>query len=126
MTPIEGRFEEGFIMTSLEQAMNWARQSSVWPMTFGLACCAIEMMAVGASRYDIDRFGAGAFRGQNRAYGALLTFSLNQPGLPVQDEDKERARKEKTREEARRAGPAKEQKKEEAAKKDEDTPRKKQ
>ena len=54
---IEGRFEEGFVTTTIEQAINWARQSSIWPMTFGLACCAIEMMAAGASRFDLDRFG---------------------------------------------------------------------
>lgn len=59
MTWIDGRFEENVITTTLEQAMNWAKQSSVWPMTFGLACCAIEMMATGASRFDLDRFGAG-------------------------------------------------------------------
>ena len=59
---IEGRFEENLVLTTVEQAINWARQSSIWPMTFGLACCAIEMMAAGASRYDLDRFGAGAFR----------------------------------------------------------------
>src|SRR5918992_1250747 len=47
---IEGRFEENVITTTVEQAINWARQSSIWPMTFGLACCAIEMMAAGASR----------------------------------------------------------------------------
>ena len=72
MTPIEGRFEEGVIMTSLEQAMNWARQSSIWPMTFGLACCAIEMMAAGASRFDIDRFGAGAFRATPRQADLMI------------------------------------------------------
>ena len=60
---IEGRFEENVITTTIEQAINWARQSSIWPMTFGLACCAIEMMAAGASRFDMDRFGAGAFPG---------------------------------------------------------------
>ena len=54
---IEGRFEENLITTTIEQAINWARQSSLWPMTFGLACCAIEMMAAGASRYDMDRWG---------------------------------------------------------------------
>ena len=55
---LEGRFEESVVTTTLEQAINWARESSIWPMTFGLACCAIEMMATGASRYDMDRFGA--------------------------------------------------------------------
>jgi len=69
---IEGRFEENFITTTVEQAVNWARQSSVWPMTFGLACCAIEMMATGASRYDIDRFGAGAFRATPRQADLMI------------------------------------------------------
>ena len=65
---LEGRFnEENVLTTTVEQAMNWARESSMWPMTFGLACCAIEMMASGASRYDMDRFGAGAFRATPRA-----------------------------------------------------------
>ncbi len=40
----------------LDAAINWARESSIWPMTFGLACCAIEMMAVGAPKFDLDRF----------------------------------------------------------------------
>src|SRR5215213_3861733 len=62
----EGRYEENVITTTLEQGIAWARESSMWPMTFGLACCAIEMMATGASRYDIDRFGAGAFRATPR------------------------------------------------------------
>jgi NADH-quinone oxidoreductase subunit B len=57
MAWIEGRFEEGVITTSLEQVLNWGRESSMWPMTFGLACCAIEMMATGASRFDWDRLG---------------------------------------------------------------------
>src|SRR6187549_2020667 len=72
MTWIEGRFEENVVTTSLEQAINWARQSSMWPMTFGLACCAIEMMATGASRYDIDRFGAGAFRATPRQADLMI------------------------------------------------------
>ena len=70
---IEGRFEENVITTTVEQAINWARQSSVWPLTFGLACCAIEMMAAGASRYDMDRFGAGVFRGSPRQRVLLLS-----------------------------------------------------
>ncbi|HCP84928.1 MAG TPA: NADH-quinone oxidoreductase subunit B, partial [Planctomycetaceae bacterium] len=69
---IEGRFEENVITTTVEQAINWGRQSSVWPMTFGLACCAIEMMATGASKYDIDRFGAGAFRATPRQSDLMI------------------------------------------------------
>ena len=57
MGMMEGRWEEGFVTTTLEHAINWARQGSLWPMTFGLACCAIEMMAAAASNYDFDRFG---------------------------------------------------------------------
>jgi len=72
-TWIEGRLPEDSVITStIEQAINWARQSSVWPMTFGLACCAIEMMATGASRYDIDRFGAGAFRATPRQADLMI------------------------------------------------------
>ena len=72
MTWIEGRFEENVIVSTLEQAMNWAKESSIWPMTFGLACCAIEMMAPGASRYDLDRFGAGAFRASPRQADLMI------------------------------------------------------
>jgi NADH-quinone oxidoreductase subunit B len=68
----ENRFEDGFITTSLDQAINWAREKSIWPMTFGLACCAIEMMAVGGPRYDIDRFGAGAFRASPRQADLMI------------------------------------------------------
>jgi NADH-quinone oxidoreductase subunit B len=63
---IEGRFEENVLTTTLEQSLNWAKQASLWPMTFGLACCAIEMMSTGAGRFDLDRFGAGAFRASPR------------------------------------------------------------
>jgi NADH-quinone oxidoreductase subunit B len=69
---IEGRFEESVILTTLEQALNWSRQSSLWPMTFGLACCAIEMMSTGAGRFDLDRFGAGAFRGTPRQSDLMI------------------------------------------------------
>ncbi len=72
MAWIENRFEEGLIITSVDWALNWSRSSAVWPMTFGLACCAIEMMAVGMSRYDLDRFGAGAFRATPRQADLMI------------------------------------------------------
>jgi NADH-quinone oxidoreductase subunit B len=49
--------DKGFLVTNMERLVNWARTGSLWPMTFGLACCAIEMMQCAASRYDLDRFG---------------------------------------------------------------------
>ena len=55
-----------------DAAVNWGRASSLWPMTFGIACCAIEMMAVGASKFDLDRFGAGAFRATPRQADLMI------------------------------------------------------
>src|SRR5213592_1459383 len=52
--------------------VNWGRKSALWPMTFGLACCAIEMIATGAGRFDIDRFGAGVFRPSPRQSDLLI------------------------------------------------------
>jgi NADH-quinone oxidoreductase subunit B len=57
---------EGILLTSLDFAVNWIRKNSIWPMTFGLACCAIEMMSMGASRFDVARFGAEVFRASPR------------------------------------------------------------
>ena len=54
---IEGVFEQGIVTTSADKLINWARTGSMWPMTFGLACCAVEMMQAGAARYDLDRVG---------------------------------------------------------------------
>jgi len=72
MSWIENRFEENLIVTSVDWAINWARKSSIWPMTFGLACCAIEMMSFAAARYDVDRFGAGAFRASPRQADLMI------------------------------------------------------
>ena len=63
---------EGVLLTSLDFAVNWVRKSSVWPMTFGLACCAIEMMSMGASRFDIARFGAEVFRPSPRQSDLMI------------------------------------------------------
>ena len=54
---IEGVFSQGFVTTGIDSLINGARTGSLWPMTFGLACCAVEMMHAGAARYDLDRFG---------------------------------------------------------------------
>jgi len=49
--------KRGFVVSSVDSVVNWARTGSLWPLTFGLACCAVEMMHAGAARYDLDRFG---------------------------------------------------------------------
>ncbi|HUW82007.1 MAG TPA: NADH-quinone oxidoreductase subunit NuoB [Phycisphaerae bacterium] len=72
MSFMVNRFEEGLMITSVDWALNWARQCSLWPVTFGLACCAIEMMATGADRWDIDRFGAGAYRPSPRQSDLMI------------------------------------------------------
>ena len=51
--PIEGIMNQGFVTTNLDKLVNWARTGAMWPMTFGLACCAVEMMQAGAARYDL-------------------------------------------------------------------------
>src|SRR3954453_16802961 len=63
---------EGVVLTKLDSAVNWMRKSSIWPTTFGLACCAIEMMAMGASRFDIARFGADVFRPSARQAALMI------------------------------------------------------
>ena len=55
--PVAEALEEGFALTTVDKAIQWARSGSLWPMAFGLACCAVEMMHAAAARYDLDRFG---------------------------------------------------------------------
>jgi NADH-quinone oxidoreductase subunit B len=75
---------EGILLTSLDKAVNWVRKSSIWPMTFGLACCAIEMMAMGASRFDIARFGAEVFRPSPRQSDLMIIAGrVSQKMAPV-------------------------------------------
>jgi NADH-quinone oxidoreductase B subunit len=59
------------VITTLDAFINWARKSSLWPVTFGLSCCAIEMMATGAAHYDLDRFGI-FFRASPRQADVLI------------------------------------------------------
>jgi NADH-quinone oxidoreductase subunit B len=62
----------GFFLTPLVQAVNWARGNSIWPLTYGLACCAVEMMHTSAARYDIARFGSEAFRPSPRQADLMI------------------------------------------------------
>ena len=66
-----GLEDKGFFVTKLNDLVGWARASSMWPMTFGLACCAIEMMHAAASRYDMDRFGV-VFRPSPRQSDVMI------------------------------------------------------
>ncbi len=59
-------------LTTIDHALNWARRSALWPLSFGLACCAIEMIATGAARYDISRFGAEVFRPSARQADLMI------------------------------------------------------
>ena len=67
-----GELEDRLMLTTVEKAVAWAQGSSIWPDTFGLACCAIEMMAIVSSRYDIARFGMEAFRASPRQADLLI------------------------------------------------------
>ena len=69
---LENPNERNFLLTSVDYVFNWARRGSLWPMTFGLACCAIEMIASSASRFDIARFGAEVFRPSPRQSDLMI------------------------------------------------------
>jgi len=67
-----GGFQDSVLLTTVDWVINWGRKNSIWPMTFGLACCAIEMMAMSAARFDIARFGAEVFRGSPRQSDLMI------------------------------------------------------
>lgn len=73
-----------FLVAPLEKLVNWARAGSLWPAQFGLACCAIEMMATAASRYDMARFGAEVFRASPRQSDVMIVAGrVSQKMAPV-------------------------------------------
>src|SRR5512138_612590 len=69
---LEELVPDGILTTTVEKMVNWARRSSLWPATFGLACCAIEMMATSSSRNDLARFGAEVFRASPRQADLMI------------------------------------------------------
>ena len=72
MSWLENRFEKNFLITTVDYVFNWARKSALWPMTFGLACCAIEMIASSTARFDIARFGSEVFRPSPRQSDLMI------------------------------------------------------
>lgn len=80
---VEQTLGNNVITTSLDKLVNWSRSRSMWPMTFGLACCAIEMMAAGAARFDLDRYGV-LFRASPRQADVLIIAgTVTKKMLPV-------------------------------------------
>ncbi|PSR21475.1 MAG: NADH-quinone oxidoreductase subunit B [Sulfobacillus acidophilus] len=76
--------ERGILLTTVERMVRWGQKSSIWPATFGLACCAIEMMSVTGSRYDIARFGSEAFRASPRQADLMIVAGrVSQKMAPV-------------------------------------------
>ena len=71
-TSVEQDLEQNLLLGSVDSLLNWARSSSLWPAMFGLACCAIEMIATATSRYDIARFGAEIFRASPRQADLMI------------------------------------------------------
>jgi NADH-quinone oxidoreductase subunit B len=71
---LQNKFEKNFMISTVDYVFNWARKSAVWPMTFGLACCAIEMIASSTARFDIARFGSEVFRPSPRQSDLMISM----------------------------------------------------
>ena len=81
---IEEKLPSGFLLTSVESMVGYFRKASLWPATFGLACCAIEMMTSGAPRFDLGRFGMEVFRGSPRQADLMIVAGrVSQKMAPV-------------------------------------------
>ncbi|WP_374581543.1 NADH-quinone oxidoreductase subunit B family protein [Frankia sp. CiP3] len=81
---LEEKLPGGLLLTTVEKMANWSRRSSLWPATFGLACCAIEMMSTGAGRYDLARFGMEVFRASPRQADLMIVAGrVSQKMAPV-------------------------------------------
>ncbi|MTV24392.1 NADH-quinone oxidoreductase subunit B [Nitriliruptoraceae bacterium ZYF776] len=81
---LESKLPNGVLLTNLERLVNYTRSTSMWPATFGLACCAIEMMAAGGPRHDIGRFGMEVFRASPRQADLMIVAGrVSQKMAPV-------------------------------------------
>jgi NADH-quinone oxidoreductase subunit B len=81
---LEEKLPSGILLTNLEKFVNYSRSASLWPATFGLACCAIEMMAVGGPRHDVSRFGMEVFRASPRQSDLMIVAGrVSQKMAPV-------------------------------------------
>ncbi len=81
---IEEKLPSGILLTSVSKFVRWARTGSMWPATFGLACCAIEMMATGAAHHDLARFGMEVFRASPRQADLMIVAGrVSQKMAPV-------------------------------------------
>ena len=81
---VEEKIPSGVLLTTVEKVAGYARKNSLWPATFGLACCAIEMMATGAAHYDISRFGMEVFRASPRQADIMIVAGrVSQKMAPV-------------------------------------------
>ena len=76
---VEDEVRRGVLLTSLDKAVGWARKQSMWPATFGLACCAIEMMSAGAGKYDLSRWGMELFRASPRQADLMIVAGRVSP-----------------------------------------------
>ncbi len=69
---LDREYSAGILLTTIDSVLNWAKRSSIWPLTFGIACCAIEMIITMSARYDLARFGAEVFRATPRQADLMI------------------------------------------------------
>ena len=81
---LDPELQHSVILTKVEWVKDWGRRNALWPMAFGLACCAMEMMATAATKYDLDRFGAGVFRPSPRQADLMIVAgSVTEKMAPI-------------------------------------------
>jgi NADH-quinone oxidoreductase subunit B len=80
---LDKEYSGGVVLTTIDNVVNWAKRSSIWPLTFGIACCAIEMIIAMSARFDLSRFGAEVFRATPRQADLMIVSgTVNQKMAP--------------------------------------------